>query len=234
MIEFVPPTGRGRSFAGLFRVRLGDSGPSGLLRLDGLTRMLQDVATDDAEDTQVVNEDIWVVRRTAVRVAEGGQWPRYLDQLRLVTWCGGYGAAWAERRTNVYREDALLLEAASLWVPIDKTGHPVRIRPSFHDVYGEALNGRKVSGRVPDPVVAIDALRSKWSLRVSDLDIIGHVNNAAIWQAVSEVIPGPPAYVSMIHHGSLEAGDHIELFSSESGVWLVVEGQVRVSVEFSF
>jgi len=214
-------------------VRLGDSGPNGVLRLDGLARMLQDVATDDAEDTGVVNQDVWVVRRTAVRVADGGQWPKYLDQLRLVTWCGGYGAAWAERRTNVFCHDQLLLEAASLWVPIDETGHPLRIRPSFHEVYGEALNGRKVSGRVPEPVVAEGAAQRCWTLRVADLDIIGHVNNAAIWQAVTEVLPSTPRYVAMVHHGSLEAGDEVTLFSSDAGIWLVVAGQVRVSVEFA-
>ncbi len=232
MIEFVAPSGKGRTFEGTSRVRLGDSNPAGILRLDGLARMLQDVATDDAEDTQVVNADIWVVRRTSVRVPDGGAWPRYLDPLRLVTWCGGYGAAWAERRTNVYAGDRLMLEAASLWVPIDNTGHPVRIRPSFHEVYGEALNGRKVSGRVETPVIAPDAQVRPWPLRESDLDVIGHVNNAAIWQAVSEVMPTPVSYVSLVHHGSIESGDQVDLHWGESGIWLSVNGEIRVSAEF--
>ena len=41
----------GRRFSGQFRVRLGDADESGVLRLDGVARVLQDVATDDWEET---------------------------------------------------------------------------------------------------------------------------------------------------------------------------------------
>ena len=101
MPEFVPLTDEGRRYSEDYLIRLGDADENGLLRLDGVARLLQDVATDDWTDTGIATEDTWVVRRTQIRLVEGATWPRYLDRVTLTTWCGGWGAAWAERRTNV-------------------------------------------------------------------------------------------------------------------------------------
>ena len=171
VIEFVALPDFGRRYSGEFRVRLGDADASGILRLDGVARVLQDVATDDWEDTGLESTDTWVVRRTTIRVAEGGRWPRYKEVLTVTTWCGGTGAAWAERRTNISAKGQLLVEAVALWVPVDPSGHPVRIKPAFFDVYGEAMQGRKVSGRIATPEVADDAEILEWPLRRADLDI---------------------------------------------------------------
>ena len=96
-----PQWSRSCASADSSRVRLGDADERGIIRLDGVARVLQDVATDDWEETGLESTDTWVVRRTAIRVAEGGRWPRYKEVLTVTTWCGGVGAAWAERRTNI-------------------------------------------------------------------------------------------------------------------------------------
>jgi len=233
MIEFVAPSGRGRIYSGQFRVRLGDADESGIIRLDGIAGVLQDVATDDSEESGLESSDTWVVRRTAVRVAEGGRWPRYTELLTVTSWCGGVGAAWAERRTNIYSRGELLVEATALWVPVDPSGHAVRIKPSFHDIYGEAYQGRKVSGRVPKPVVDPDARYRSWPLRRADFDIVGHVNNAAVWQAVTEVITTPVLSVTVTHHGAIERGHDVVIASVPGSLWLLVDDQVRVSVEYA-
>jgi acyl-ACP thioesterase len=212
---------------------LGDADASGVIRLDGVARVLQDVATDDWEDSGLESSDTWVVRRTAIRVAEGGRWPRYKEVLTVTTWCGGVGAAWAERRTNISSRGRLLVEAVALWVPVDPTGHPVRIKSSFYDVYGEALQGRKVSGRVASPAVAEDAQLLSWPLRRADLDVVGHVNNAAIWQAVTEVVTSPVSFVSVTHHGAVESGHDVEIAHVPGSLWLLVDGEVRVSAEYA-
>ncbi len=232
VIEFVPLSDQGRRYQESFVVRLGDADNAGLLRLDAAARLLQDIATDDWVDTGVVSDDTWVVRRTAIRYLRSMRWPRYLDAVTLTTWCGGTGAAWAERRTNIVVGDALVLEAAALWVPIDRTGHPVRMRPNFFEIYGESARERKVSGRVSVPVIAEDAESRPWPLRRADLDIVGHVNNAAVWQAVSEVIPTPVASVSVIHHASIEAGDDVTFLCAPGELWLCVEGVVKVSAQY--
>jgi acyl-ACP thioesterase len=233
VIEFVAPSERGRHFSGQFRVRLGDADENGIIRLDGVARILQDVATDDWEDTGLESTDTWVVRRTTIRVAEGGRWPRYTEILTVTTWCGGVGAAWAERRTNISVRGEVLIEAVALWVPVDPSGHPVRIKPAFYEVYGEAMQGRKVSGRVATPEVAPDATTRAWPLRRADLDVVGHVNNAAVWQAVSEVVTSAVSWVSVTHHGAIADGDDVVIASVAGSLWLVVDAQVRVSAEYA-
>jgi acyl-ACP thioesterase len=233
VIEFVPLSDLGRRYSGQFRVRLGDADASGVLRLDGVARVLQDVATDDWEDTGLESTDTWVVRRTTIRVAEGGRWPRYKEVLTVTTWCGGTGAAWAERRTNISSHGQLLVEAVALWVPVDPSGHPVRIKPAFYDVYGEAMQGRKVSGRIVAPVVTEGAQLLEWPLRRADLDIVGHVNNAAVWQAVTEVVTTPVSWVSVIHHGAVESGHDVHVAHVPGSLWLLVDGEVRVSAEYA-
>ncbi len=233
MTEYVAPSHVGRSFSGAFPVRLGDADSAGVVRLDGVARFLQDVATDDWDDTGIEASDTWVVRRTAIRVAPGGRWPRYKERLTLTTWCAGYGAAWAERRTDISVAGTLLLEAAALWVPVDASGHPVRLRPLFFEVYGESVAGRKVPGRVPAPVVVEGAARRPWPLRRADLDIVGHVNNAAVWQAVTEVVIGPVSQVVVVHHGPVESGHDVTLASAPGALWLLVDGEVQVSAAFT-
>ena len=75
MLEFVPLTDQGRRFAEQYIIRLGDVDSRGLLRVDGAARFLQDVATDDWNDTGIETDDTWVVRRTTLRLVEGGRWP---------------------------------------------------------------------------------------------------------------------------------------------------------------
>lgn len=234
MIEFVPPPLKGRQFSHERRVRLGDAGPDGFLRLDGVARFLQDVATDDWDDVGLdVDRDLtWVVRRTSIRLADGGRWPFYGETITATTWCGGAGAAWAERRTNLSLGDQILVEAAALWVPLNPTGQVQRIRQTFHDVYGEATGGRKVSGRVNVVEPPSDALRRPWPLRKADLDVVQHVNNAALWEAMSEVTGSKASIATLIHHGAVEEDDAVELCVGDHGLWLVVDGEVRVSGQF--
>ena len=232
MIEFVERGERGRHFTAQRKVRLSDTGPDGVLRPDGLVRYLQDVAGDDWDDTGVDADDTWVVRRTAIRLGEGGAWPLIGDQVSLTTWCGGSGAAWAERRTNLSVGPRLMVEAVALWVPIDPTGHPRRLRQSFFDIYGEAAGARRVSGRITLHAPPADAAARAWPLRRADLDVVGHVNNAALWTALSEIVDSSLAWAVMNHHGAVEGGEHVQLVTGETRLWLSVEGVVRVSGEY--
>ena len=148
MIEFSPRPTAGRAYKLSRPVRLSDAGPDGVLRLDGVARYLQDVAGDDWADSGLDPRDTWVVRRTALRLADGGRWPALGEMATLTTWCSGAGPAWAERRTDIELDDRLMVEAVALWVPLDSSGHPLRLGKDFYAVYGDAVAGRRVSGRV--------------------------------------------------------------------------------------
>ena len=179
----------------------GDVDERGLLRLDGVGSIPpgRRAPTTGANGGAVSTTPGWCGARRCAS-SRAAAWPRYLDHVTLTTWCGGTGAAWAERRTNFELAAIWSLEAAALWVPMDPTGHPVRMRESFFDVYGEPARTRKVSGRVSDAACPDDATARPWPLRHADLDIVGHVNNAAVWQAVSEIVTPPVREVSVTHH----------------------------------
>ncbi len=233
MTEFVPQPRRGRRFIQERRVQLGDAGPDGVLRLDGIVRFLQDVATEDWIDSGLDREGTWVVRRTELRIAASGRWPNLYEDVSLVTWCGGTGAAWAERRTDIEIGGTVMLETVSLWVPVDDRGRPMRIRPSFLELYAEAAGGRRVSGRVPPAPAPTGPEVRAWPVRRADLDVVGHVNNAAIWAALVEVSGQSVATAALTHHGPVEDGHVVSLLSEPGRMWLTTDDSVRVSAEFT-
>ena len=233
MLDYLPLPTAGRRYTGNRRICLGDTDPQGLLRPDATARYLQDVATDDWDDTGLDTGDLWVVRRTAMRLPPGGRWPTLGEPVTVTTWCSGIGAAWAERRTDLAAADGTVqVETAALWVPLDDGGRPRRIHREFRRVYGGASGGRKVSGRVAADDPPAGASRRPWPLRRVDLDMAGHVNNAASWTALVEVAAGPVHAAVLVHHGPVEWGDDVALVSAPGRLWLEVDGEVRVSGRF--
>ena len=232
MIEFVRPPSTGRLFTSEYHVRLADADPRGSIRWDSLARYLQDIASDDWDEIGVDSEDFWVVRRTSMRRVANDVWPSFKQTIALRTWCAGAGPAWVERRTDVLLDGKVVVETAALAVQVNTDGQPVRIRPEFRAVYGEAIGDRKISGRVSVPDVAPEALSRPWYLRRADLDVVGHVNNAACWQALGDVAD-VVTEAQFIHHGSLALDDDVTLHSTECALWLCVDGAVQVSATFA-
>lgn len=214
----------GRVFCGTQRVRLGDITPSGVLRLDALARYLQDVANDDAYDSGISNPAEWVVRRTVIEVHR----PAVLrEDLELLTFCSGTGPCWAERRTSMRGSSGASVEAATLWVQIDAaSGRPVRLDADFLQVYGASAGGRTVKARhqLTDPVPH-DAVVLPFPVRWSDLDVLGHVNNAVYWAMVEEAFAvdgeaSTPFRVEVEHHQALGRVADVRLRRSGERLWM--------------
>ena len=184
-VEFPSLPTAGRVYEAERRVRLGDVTPRGRLRLDACVRYLQDIAHDDAREAAYADKDGWVVRRTALRVHS---FPVFQERLHLRTWCGGLGSHWAERCTVITGERGSRIEAAAVWVHVDlKSMMPTKLTSDFLAVASESAAGRKVGARImlrerPDATES----RHPWPLRFSDMDALGHMNNAAYWEAVEE------------------------------------------------
>jgi acyl-ACP thioesterase len=69
--------------------------------------------------------------------------------------------------------------------------------------------------------------------RVTDHDVLGHVNNAIAMAAVEEVLHGlAPRRVEVEYREAISPGDDVTLMCAEDLVWLVVDGRVRVSATF--
>ena len=229
---FPAPPASGRMFSTARRVRLGDVSPRGRARLDALARYLQDVARDDSGDADFPDPMAWVVRRTLIEVTTA---PRFQEILELATWCSGFGGRWAERRTRIRGEQGAAVDAASTWVHIDwHTGTPRRLPEEFHEVWGMAAAGRKVSARLLLPAEpGPSATPVGWSLRACDLDVMSHMNNAAHWAAVVEAADrlgvAPAGCRAELEHISPIGPDGdlrlwAEPADAGADVWLTVDG----------
>ena len=223
------PRGEGRLFAGVRPIRLADADPSGRLRLDALARHLQDVATDDVNDAGAGNDKLtWVVRRSAF-VAEA--WPLYGERVTYSTFCSGIGPRWADRRTSGRSSQGSHVEAAVLWVCLDlRSGRPASLPEGFHPLWGATAGGRVVSARLHHPPPPDGMTGRPWQVRVTDLDVLGHVNNAVYWAAVEDEIarqlPGRvPIAAECEYRLPLELDDPAALVSDVDGstlrMWVV-------------
>lgn len=217
-------------------VRLGDADEHGRLRLDALARHLQDVATDHSVDSGMIAEPVaWVVRRTAIAIE---RWPRYLERIAYVTFCSGIGPRWAERRTSARGSSGGRLEAAVLWAAVDEaSGRLTPLPDLFYKVWGDP-GERRVSGRLSHPAPPATAEARPWATRASDMDVMGHVNNAAYWEAVEDELarhlPGRiPVAAECEHRHPMDLGDQVRVVSEVEGgtlrLWLVGEGGVHFS-----
>lgn len=245
--EMVSLPARGRRFTAERRVRWGDTDRHGRLRLDAVARYLQDVANDDTRDAGHDPMAPWVVRRTALHVVA----PPSLDEVvTLTTFSGGHGSRWAERRTSLVGSGGGHIEAGALWVFVDPvSGRPARLTAEFHATYDEVGGGREVSARLRHGPPPDGVARRPWPLRATDLDGLGHVNNAATWAAVEDELARRRVVATraeLEYPGALGVDDEVELLSvgvDSSGadasaaviergtvsLWLVADGKVRAS-----
>jgi acyl-ACP thioesterase len=190
--ELVGPPPGSRIFQQTVSIGFADCAPSGRARLDALARWLQDIAYRDVEDAGLATMAVWVVRRTRIHVR---RFPRFGEWLALTTFCSGLGRMWGERRTTVSRpgmaeSDA---EAVALWVHLDPASwRPIPFNQEEARLYGSAAAGRRVSARLRHPSPDDVGQSEPWTFRAVDLDIAGHVNNAAYWQPLEEeLLSGP-------------------------------------------
>ncbi|HEV7759953.1 MAG TPA: acyl-ACP thioesterase domain-containing protein, partial [Acidimicrobiales bacterium] len=189
---------KGRVFRTERRVRLADAGPSERMRFDAFARFLQDIGNDDTADSGLddLGGGVWVVRRAVVDVLVPPRWGEWLE---LATWCAGTGGRWAERRLTIRGEDGGHVETSTLWVHLHpETLAPARLPDAFLEIYGEAAGGRRVSAShwLYAPAGwrtgTITGERVAWPLRAVDYDVMRHVNNAAYWAAVEEMLAATP------------------------------------------
>jgi len=220
------------------QVGLADVGPNGRARLDALARIVQDVSDFDAATAPVEGMGLWIMRRLELRVAHT---PRFRADVTASTWCSGVGPRWAERTTHLHVNGRTCVEAVSIWAHTDpQLGAPIPLPPGFDAVWGATAAGRKVSARLrhrPPPAPS-DVIRAVWPLRATDVDIVGHVNNAAYWAAIEDELTrrGNPRVdrAEIEFRAGLDLTDRVEMAVTDTddgfATWLCVDGDVRASV----
>jgi acyl-ACP thioesterase len=176
----VPLPSTGRTFEVAYRIRLSDTDATGRLRLDAVARYLQDAAIDDVEETGWgAPEHLWVLRSVRVEAVA----PFLEDTVaEIVTWGSSFSALAAGRRWSLTGDVGGAIEVDSTWIHLDRDARPARIGKGFDD-YAAAAGGRVAATRLTLSPPS-DGMRVAWPLRSTDVDVMGHVNNAAYWTAV--------------------------------------------------
>ncbi len=218
----------GRRFSADRPIRLSDADAAGRLRHDAIAGYLQDVAADDVLDAGwSPDEHIWVVRRTVLDVLQ----PFLADTaVELTTWCGAVAGSAAARRTTIVGDRGGHVEAEMIWIHLGADLQPQRLGDRFLSIYGASAEGRRASTRLtlPGPVPGANA--AAWTLRSTDIDQLGHVNNAAYWIAVEEHFELTAPHRAVLEYRQpLDLGDPVELRRTDDALWFVVGGEVRAA-----
>lgn len=159
-----------------------------------LCRLLQEAATEHAALLGVAVEALigsgvaWVLSRLSLRVA---RWPVVDDEVVVATWPEAANRLVTERRFEIADSRGSILGAAStLWLVLDlERRRPVRMPAAVvealarHDLGDRPAHAGELAG--PD---ATDT-EAVFSVRRSDLDRAGHVNNTSYVEWAMEAVP---------------------------------------------
>ena len=144
-------------------------------------------------------------------------------EVGILTRGSGLAAVAAARRWSLSGDAGGSIEVDSVWVHLGPDAVPARIGAGF-EMYAEAAEGRHASTRLTLPDPPEDAGRVPWPLRATDIDVMGHVNNAAYWSAVEQVLVGcepdlrrKPVRARLDYRQPLDLADSVELVEAATG-----------------
>ena len=216
-----------RVFTTRRRISLSDTDATGRLRLDAIARYLQDVASEDWLDAGFDHDShVWVVRRTDMNILEPF---RPEAAIELETWCSGIAGSSAARRYSITGEGGGRIEAESIWIHLDHDLRPLRHDTRFLELYGESAAGRRAPTRFSLPAPS-RTTGATWSFRPTDIDRLGHVNNAAYWVPLEDrwgpLLGGRPR-ATLEYRQPVDLEEPVTLVEEGTAVWLVARDEVR-------
>lgn len=179
----------GPSFTGPYRVRFDEAGADGQVRISTLARYLQDVAWQHSASAgfdrawYTARRMGWLVRGLELRLVGGAT---YGETLGVSTRIAGWRRMWAHRLSEVRNAGGGLVATARVdWVLLDATGRPVRI-PSDLEVLAPTVAAPFTPIRVDPGEPPSGAARVRSVVRAADVDPMGHLNNAAYLDLLTE------------------------------------------------
>jgi len=217
-----------RQFCLTHTVRYDECNCDGVLTPAAFLRFMQDIASRDAEDSQLEGEGYWVIKRTLMSFASSI--PLHA-RLELKTYGIGFSRITALRGYEAHKalvpQDEPLVSARTLWVYVNSNGRPVRLPERTAEIWmpdGVLL---------PQPIQPFPVFPERLPVttlavvQFSEIDLMQHLNNASVveildnagWEALasSEITPAGARFT--IRHYDIEYGDsprfgeHLEIRS---------------------
>ncbi|WP_163336245.1 acyl-[acyl-carrier-protein] thioesterase [Desulfopila sp. IMCC35008] len=175
-------------------VGVSEVSATGLLRLDSLFSIFQDMAILHTRQIGIEVNDLldigrtWMLNRVAVKIMD---LPRFEEHIDVYTWSRSIVRFKGVRDYEILEKGEAIIAASSLWVYVDiKNGRLARVPPEYADRYS-VVESRATDVDV-EKVDFVDITRPDFILqiatRVSDYDINGHVNNAVMLQYIQTAL----------------------------------------------
>ena len=156
-----------------------------VMTLGGVFKLLQEGAIKHADvyglgaRAMVARGESWVLSRLAARIH---RYPRYEESVRLETWSAGVRGFRGYRDLRIYCGDELVVSASTLWLYVNlQTKSLTRVPPELAERFpvGQAETFCADLDKVRFEPLAAEAATTEISLRYSDFDGNGHLNNTA-------------------------------------------------------
>lgn len=216
-------------------VRLADTDQHRRLRLDAVARYMQDIGFEHLDHTPdgAVHQG-WVVRRNVIDVIAP---ITFGADVTLSRWCAATSNRWCNMRVRIEGSDGGLIETEAFLIHFDMdSGLPSRMSDAFLEPMLATTTEHRLRWKAALPTaVPAQASSREYPLRITDLDWLGHVNNAAYLGAVEELMGDPDApYRAIVEYAKpLVMADSLTLASTADGgvldAWFVVGDEVRAS-----
>jgi acyl-CoA thioester hydrolase len=174
-----------------YRVRYDESNLHGVMSPAAVLRYLQDIAVLDAVKAELIGTGDWVARRTIMDFLTSIP---VRSKVEIVTYPLGFTKVTALRGYDLLLKEVeadpqLAVRARTLWVYLDTRGKPTRITPDLLEIWvpaGETLPTPPVEAEWP-PFNTQPTYTSTATVRFSDLDVMGHMNNTAYVELLDNV-----------------------------------------------
>ncbi len=175
-------------------MRSYETDPQGRLRIPILCQLLQEAATTHAALLGVAVELLidsgfaWVLSRLELEME---RWPGVDEEIVVETWPDALNRLFTERKFMLFDAKGCQVgSATTLWLVLDLTRRrPVRLPAEVVDrLSALGLDDSPARGGELMPPDPIDHERS-FTVRRSDLDLAGHVNNTSYVEWAVEAVP---------------------------------------------
>ncbi len=206
-------------------VRWYETDPDGWATPRAVCQLLQEAAIVHAALLDVAVERLiedgvaWVLSRLRLELS---RWPRGGDEVTVETWPHAASRLLIERRFLLTDPAGELGRATSLWIVMDlERRRPIRLPQFIRGSMGALIDPEARPWSAPaigEPAGV--AGRRRFEVRLSDLDMVRHVNNAHYPQWAVESVPEAlwvdrrPAVLDVHFLGECRLGDTV---TSESG-----------------
>ena len=182
-------------------------------------------------DELIARDKAWVLSRMHFRFLEAPLWG---DRVEIRTWHrGAFGPFFVRDFEVLSQEGKRLIEATSSWVVIDVTSRtmarPEDVLPtedtSCHDYAIEIPAGKVMMPRSATPEFVMTH-----KVAYSDIDLVGHTNNARYISWAIDCLPdggvgASVEEVEVVFHHEAVAGEDIDLYRVIDGNSCFIEGR---------